>query len=210
MDKGRKTEDRIVQRALELFNEQGIEYVGLRELAADLGIRVGNITYYFATKDHLVCRLSDDLKALNSGVLQADKDISLLRLFQMLDTVLSHHYRYRCLMLSFVHLMQHNPMFAQRYPATQNLRSGAIQQNLDYLEQQGRLRFRDKTQREGLAATWILVLRFWLSESAVSFPQRSLNWKKQHYLRLLAHQLEPWLSASGRRECSVRFPWLLR
>lgn len=45
-----KTKERIVSKALELFNEHGIEYVGLRELAAHLGIRVSNITYYFPTK----------------------------------------------------------------------------------------------------------------------------------------------------------------
>ncbi|RYZ50620.1 MAG: TetR/AcrR family transcriptional regulator, partial [Chitinophagaceae bacterium] len=41
------TKDKIRDKALELFNERGIEYVGLRELAALLNIRVGNITYYF-------------------------------------------------------------------------------------------------------------------------------------------------------------------
>ena len=48
------TEEKILAKALEMFNERGIEYVGMRELAATLNIRVSNITYYFPTKDDLV------------------------------------------------------------------------------------------------------------------------------------------------------------
>ena len=42
-----RTDERIVSKALEMFNERGIEYVGLRELAATLKMRVGNITSTF-------------------------------------------------------------------------------------------------------------------------------------------------------------------
>ena len=38
------TKEKLVSRALDLFNENGIEYVGMRELAADLNMRVGNVT----------------------------------------------------------------------------------------------------------------------------------------------------------------------
>jgi hypothetical protein len=45
------TEERIVQVALEMFNKTGVEYVGMRELAMALDMRIGNLTYYFPTKD---------------------------------------------------------------------------------------------------------------------------------------------------------------
>jgi len=45
------TRKKILDKALEMFNERGIEYVGLRELASILDMRVSNITYYFPTKD---------------------------------------------------------------------------------------------------------------------------------------------------------------
>ena len=51
-----------MDKALEWFNERGIEYVGLRELASVLNIRVSNISYYFPTKDDLVYALSLELK----------------------------------------------------------------------------------------------------------------------------------------------------
>ena len=56
MKKVSETEERIVTKALEMFNQSGVEYVGMRELAAALDMRVGNVTYYFPTKDDLVNR----------------------------------------------------------------------------------------------------------------------------------------------------------
>ena len=55
------TRDKILDQSLKMFNERGIEYVGLRELAGILDIRVGNISYYFSTKDDLVYELSQEL-----------------------------------------------------------------------------------------------------------------------------------------------------
>ncbi len=85
------TKDKILDKALEMFNERGIEYVGLRELAAVLGIRVGNISYYFPTKDDLVYQLSQDFTRSNSEIVVAQNAITihgfLDMLFQVLKTI---------------------------------------------------------------------------------------------------------------------------
>jgi hypothetical protein len=36
-------EQAIVDKALEMFNEKGVEYVGMRELAQSLDMRIGNL-----------------------------------------------------------------------------------------------------------------------------------------------------------------------
>ncbi len=81
-----RTKERIVSKALEMFNERGIEYVGLRELASTLDMRVSNITYYFPTKDDLVNHLSLDFSELNSRVMVENNDITL----QVLSRDASH------------------------------------------------------------------------------------------------------------------------
>lgn len=70
-------EARIVETALRLFNESGIEYVGMRELAAVLGIRIGNLNYYFPTKDDLVYRISLELAQQNSSTIVPVERITL-------------------------------------------------------------------------------------------------------------------------------------
>src|SRR3954470_15043706 len=94
------TRDKILDKALEMFNEQGIEYVGLRELASLLDIRVSNITYYFPTKDDLVHELSLELSKANSGVIAKRESLTMSAFLEMFHQVFQNHVKYRCLLLS--------------------------------------------------------------------------------------------------------------
>jgi AcrR family transcriptional regulator len=98
------TKEKIFTKALELFNNEGVEYVGMRELAAHLNMRVSNITYYYPTKDDLVFAISQGLKEANSKIVVENDNITLLAFLNMLKQVFHNHVKYRCLLLSFVHL----------------------------------------------------------------------------------------------------------
>ena len=98
----------VLSKALEMFNEKGIEYVGLREIAARLNIRVSNITYYFPTKDDLVNQLTVKLSHLNSQTMADNKNLTLHSFLEMLEKVFMNQVQYRCIMLSIVHLMEQN------------------------------------------------------------------------------------------------------
>ncbi len=50
----RETRRAILESARRLFNEQGVGSVSMRSIAADAGISVGNLTYYFPRKKDLV------------------------------------------------------------------------------------------------------------------------------------------------------------
>src|SRR5919107_1802273 len=109
------TRDKILDKALEMFNERGIEYVGLRELASVLCIRVSNITYYFPTKDDLVYALSLELSKKNAALLIERENLTMLGFLQILQQVFENHVTFRCLLLSVVHLMKQNKHMASAY-----------------------------------------------------------------------------------------------
>src|SRR5215218_3060622 len=96
------TRDKILDKALEMFNERGIEYVGLRELASILGMRVSNITYYFPTKDDLVYQLSLELGKKNAALIMERESFTITAFLDMLHQVFQHHVQFRCLLLSVV------------------------------------------------------------------------------------------------------------
>lgn len=48
------TKTRICDTALQLFNEKGYDKVSLREIAEAAGTTIGNLTYHFAQKEHLL------------------------------------------------------------------------------------------------------------------------------------------------------------
>lgn len=59
-DSSVSTRELILQTARRMFNEHGYRAVTMRALANELGIGVGNVTYYFACKHDIVDALMDE------------------------------------------------------------------------------------------------------------------------------------------------------
>ena len=190
-------ESSIVDRALAMFNEKGVEYVGMRELAASLDMRIGNLTYYFPTKDDLVLRLSTELAEENNRTIVAHERMTMETFFDMLQSVFKNHYKYRCLMLSFVHIMQRNPLIAGRYSKTQSHRNETWYKNIQALRN-GKYIKADEPEIDFLVSTIALIARFWLSEAAVSYRNQSEEQQAQHYLRMIARIFLPYATAKGK------------
>lgn len=194
------TKGRIADKALELFNERGIEYVGLRELAALLDMRVSNITYYFPTKDDLVYHLSLELNRLNSGVMVERRDLNMTAFLQMLHQVFRNHVQFRCLLLSFVHLMKQNKVMASKYSETQNVRNATLASNVRVLAKAGYLKVNSKSDVAFLVSTLALISRFWISEAAISYQHLSVDKQITHYLTIIATLLLPYATPKATQE----------
>lgn len=197
------TQAKIVDKALELFNERGIEYVGLRELAAVLNMRVSNITYYFPTKDDLVYQLSVELNHLNTETMVVNDHITITLFLQMFDKIFINQVKYRCLLLSFVHLMEQNKVMAAKYKKTQLYRSTTLKSNIEVLAASGYLKVKDDGEIEFLVSTLALISRFWISEAAVSFRHLSSHEQINHYLSIIAKLLLPYSTAKAKKEIQL-------
>jgi AcrR family transcriptional regulator len=197
------TKDKILDKALEMFNERGIEYVGLRELAGILDMRVGNITYYFPTKDDLVYELSLALRKKNSEIMVPSENITLTRFLEIQYKVFQHHQQFRCLMLSFVHLMQQNKLIAEAYKETQKARKNTIKTNLKVLTESGYLHVKDEAELEFLVTTLALISRFWISEAAISFRNQTSEQQIRYYLKLVTTLFLPYSTSKGKKEISL-------
>jgi len=57
----KKTQYKIIETAILLFNQQGYGAVSLNELAQQLGISRGNLTYHFPTKEALLKVIVDEM-----------------------------------------------------------------------------------------------------------------------------------------------------
>jgi AcrR family transcriptional regulator len=65
-----KTKDKIRVKAIALFNSKGFKNVTLREVAKELGISYGNVTYHFKTKKEVIELLYEDMLAETKQILQ--------------------------------------------------------------------------------------------------------------------------------------------
>lgn len=194
------TRQKIQDKALEMFNERGIEYVGLRELAAILDMRVGNLTYYFPTKDDLVYEIAQELRKSNSAIMVDNAHVTMNGFLSMLRQVFHNHYRFRCLLLSFVHIMTQNKQVAAAYKKTQDMRSSTLASNINVLVDSGYLRPDDEWVPDFLISNLSLISRFWISEAAISSKHKSREAQINHYLQLVTNLLWPYATTKGKKE----------
>ena len=197
------TREKIRDKALEMFNERGIEYVGLRELAALLDMRVGNITYYFPTKDDLVFELSMQLSEKNAAIMVVDEKPSMLHFLNMLYAVFQNHLQFKCLLLSFVHVMKQNKRVAEAYKTTQTNRSATIKTYIESLSTSGYVQVKNEGELHFLVSTLALISRFWISEAAISFRQVKNEDQMKHYLSLVTQLLLPYSTPKAKREIQL-------
>ncbi|AGI22286.1 TetR/AcrR family transcriptional regulator [Pseudomonas sp. MT3] len=72
-----KTRDRILECALQLFNEQGEPNVSTLEIATELGISPGNLYYHFHGKEPLVLALFERFQDELAPLLDPPEDVRL-------------------------------------------------------------------------------------------------------------------------------------
>lgn len=194
------TREAILAKALEMFNAKGVEYVGLREIAATLDIRVSNITYYFPTKDHLVNQLALDLNHLNSEFIVKDKHLTMYSFLERLQMVFRNQFTYRCMLLSIVHLVEQNKEMSVRHKQIQKDRNATLKSNIQVLAEAGYLKVNNENDVEYLISTIAMVSRFWISEAAISFRQLSPEEQIRYYLSIVAKLLSPYSTTKAKRQ----------
>lgn len=200
------TKELIVKTALDLFNEKGIEYGGMRELAGILNVRVSNITYYFPTKDELVIEIAKDLRLINSQVFENSGFDSIAGFMEMYRKVFFNQYAYRCLMLSFVHLVTQNASMAKGYKEVERKRKKQIASHISTLMKNGYIQNSiTKKQLQSITGSISLVSRFWISEARISYPELSVNNVTGHYIKILAGFIFPYATPKGKRQLDEKY-----
>jgi len=188
---GEPMRERILQRAVELFNERGVEYVGVRELAKDLGIKGGNITYYFPTKDDLVVAVAGLLRQRNDATLRIPASPSLSAYMAMLTAAFQNQYAFRGLFLSMPNLMLRNQKLAAGYVGSvEKERRRVLRDYLAALQAAGYLRPNVEGEVLDRTVSFIgLVTRGWIGDASISFRDRTPDWCMAHYLAITADHL---------------------
>ncbi|GLB49417.1 TetR/AcrR family transcriptional regulator [Neptunitalea lumnitzerae] len=111
------TKDKILNCALQLYNEQGPNKITSRHIATELGMSPGNLHYHFKHTDDIIIQLfnqlADSFDELISELEQSKVDLNYLMNFtnKSFDLV----YTYRFIFLSFVELGRRIPAIQQFY-----------------------------------------------------------------------------------------------
>lgn len=196
-----KTRERILDAALELFNAEGLESVGTRQIAARLGISQGNLCYHFPHKDQLVMALYQRLAAEfeNLFALAQQRETDFAALWIGSYGMFRIQYRYKFLMLDFVRLMRH---FGEISTDFRQLFQRRRQQYAVFFEV---LRAKDwlradipPTQFEALIVQNFITGNFWMADAEILYPGAEAE-KLVFYTRVMVSQLWPYLTVSGQQ-----------
>ena len=193
------TKEKIVERALHLFNESGINKVGVREIAASLGISPGNMSYYFPKKEDLLEELQRRIGQANDAAFKSffAGPGGIVHFLQLMQQIFNNQYKYRCLLLSLVELQKEGNNNRANYREVEQRRRHFYRTVFQAMVTHKELRATE-ADLDFLVSFITLAGRFWLSESAVSFR----DWTKEeiinYYLKLIARQLALFATTKGK------------
>ena len=172
-DGARRTRDRVLSAALELFNERGSAAVTTNHVAARAGISPGNLYYWFSDKDEIVRELYAQFVAAYeqvwgaregdgldpSGPLDLTPDDVLARLAD--GAALSG--RYTFLARDLLGLLHSDPVLAAQYRAVRQRRITEFRDLAGTWRTKGLIRpLDDQTVDDLVHALWIIA-EMWLA-----------------------------------------------
>ena len=113
-----KTKDKILSKALELFNDKGYNNITTRHIAAELGISVGNLHYHFRHSEDIIKILFAELTLKMDELLNEMKkreNKTLDDLYQFTYSTCRIFYSYRFIFINFIDILNQIPEIESRY-----------------------------------------------------------------------------------------------
>ncbi|MCD9616467.1 TetR/AcrR family transcriptional regulator [Chryseobacterium gleum] len=113
-----KTKDKILSKALELFNDKGYNNITTRHIAAELNISAGNLHYHFRHSEDIIKILFSELTLKMDELLNHMKEKehkTLEDLYQFTFSTCEIFYAYRFIFISFIDILNQIPEIESRY-----------------------------------------------------------------------------------------------
>ena len=171
----RRTAERILATALDLFNRYGEPNVATTLIASDMGISPGNLFYHFPAKELLVNALFDEYVHDMNQLLPAAADVRDMEhawffMHSLFELIWRHRFIYRDLndlLSKNRHLeAQVKAVLQRKHQAFEALLSGLQEQNL--LSQ-------SPFERHSCATHMVVLQTWWLSYEYVQNPRHALE-----------------------------------
>ncbi|AYZ34577.1 TetR/AcrR family transcriptional regulator [Chryseobacterium indologenes] len=125
------TKEKILSKALELFNEKGYNTITTRSIAAELGISAGNLHYHFKHSEDILKILFSEMTQKMDGLMDGMKKMenkTLEDLYQLTLSSCEVFYSYRFIFINFVDILHKIPEIEAQYEGINFSRKEEFQQ----------------------------------------------------------------------------------
>lgn len=192
-----KTKDKILSKALELFNDKGYNNITTRHIAAELHMSAGNLHYHFKHSEDIVKILFSELtlkmdELLNQMKKRENKTLEDLYQFTYSTSEIFHSYRF--LFINFIDILNQNSDIKSKYEGINFSRKEEFQQIFSDL-QKSNIFQKDIPHFiiDGLVEQIFIIADNWLTHNRLILK---LNPKEaiQHYTLLQMNLFYPHLN----------------
>ena len=171
----RRTAERILATALDLFNRYGEPNVATTLIASDMGISPGNLFYHFAAKELLVNALFDEYLSEMNQLLPAAADVQDMEhawffMHSLFELIWRHRFIYRDLN----DLLSKNRHLEGQVKGVLQRKQQAFEALLSGLQQHALLN-QSGAERHSCATHMVVLLTWWLSYEYVQNPRHALE-----------------------------------
>lgn len=192
-----QTKDRILEAALRLYNEGGVNVVTTRHIAASLQMSPGNLHYHFKHTDDIIKTLYDALSAeFDQLSLQAQQlvIVNLQSISIFTGKSLEVFYKYRFIFLGFVDIAIRIPAIKKDYEQLNLRRQKEFKLIFKNLVKSGVFRSDIPDAVWSALVTQIFIVGdFWLSNNELTKQLRG-HAAIRHYKKLFDAMFFPYLA----------------
>ncbi len=195
------TKEKILQKALDLFNEVGYVEVGVREIARALEISPGNLSYHFSKKEDILFSILFEFSEQNTKLYDEyfAAPPTSARFLTMMKKVFENQYNFRGVYIGnqFIQAALLNREGFD-YNAIAARRVATFKRIFDDLNLAGQIRATEEDV-SFLISFITLFGRFWISEATMFHKSPDKVQTIGYYLSLLARQISLFATEKGRK-----------
>lgn len=197
------TKDKILEKSVELFNSQGVNSVGVREIARALEISPGNMSYHFPKKEDIILALMEKMSEGNNQCFAAyaRREVSLHSFMALYEELFTNQFGYRGLLIGNTEFekvlrtqYEYNRTYEKRKNQLRDILIGLRNANLLHLSE---------PDQEMFLAFLAFFGRSWIHESFIFQQDASAKETIQRYLKMLKWQLSLVATEKGKLQLAT-------
>lgn len=162
-----KTRDKIINTAIQLFNEQGTKAVSTNHIATAIGISPGNLYYHFRNKEDIIRAIFVQMDAYGLEkyqiILNKYQPGSIEAMEQTFIMIQEYNWRYRFFKRELTALIMNDPLLKECFHSTNRQMLDMIRYTIDCGIANGSIKAMNDTEKGSFSdAIWLVAL-FWLN-----------------------------------------------
>ena len=170
-----KTKRKIIETAVQLMNKNGFSNVSLKQIADEISISPGNLTYHFKLKSDLIEGIHQQMVEEMEGVIRPMGMVDLGHFQKSLLYTFQFQERYRFFFLDLVEIVRSYPKIGERHDIITTKRMNEGRALINYYIGGGWLILEPEAGRYDIIVQQIWLMNtFWLSTEKMGLTKDNI------------------------------------